>query len=199
MPNTKTPTDSTFDLISSTIDLVVTVKEKHSMKYLNDLNTDQLAQVASAMPKWVFSHRPYFMMYNYPEWVARFAPNWMADNDTRYMLTHRMEWLIHNKPDIVARFNLDVLIEKNPYWCVKNIPELLAYKAPDLLKEYDQSVLRAFCPEEHVEVKGFYQRLTGYFKKYRQYIWFGTKKSHAMIDPPLPKEVLDVLKTTAQS
>lgn len=185
--------------IHSTMDLVVTMKEKHPMKYLNDLNTDQLAQVAAVLPKWVFLYRPYFMMYHHPEWVARFAPTWMAENDTRYMLTHRMEWLVHNKPDIVAKYNLDVLIERNPYWCVKNIPELLAYKAPDLLKEYDQSVLRAFCPEEHVEAKGFYARISTYLKKYRKYVYFGTKKSHAMIDPPLPKEVLDVLKATPLS
>jgi hypothetical protein len=161
--------------------------------WLNDLDTVQLNKLASTMPKWVFMYRPYFMMHYYPEWVSSFSPSWMAENDTQYMLLHRLEWMVHNKPDIVARFELDILIEKNPFWCVKNIPEILAYKAPQLLQQYDLSVYRAFCPEEHAELKGWKARIGAYLRKYRKYVWFGSKKSHAMLDPALPKEVLEVL------
>lgn len=169
---------------------------KPQAAWLNDLDTPQLMKLACILPKWVFVYRPYFMMHYLPEWVAAFSPSWMSENDTKYMLDNKLEWMIHNKPDIVARFKLDILIEKNPFWCVKNIPEILAYKAPGLLQQYDQSVYKAFCPEEHTVLKGWKERLGAYLRKYRKYVWFGTKKSHAMLDPKLPDEVIEALYGT---
>lgn len=177
------------------------MKTEDNTKYLNDLNTEELSKVADTLPKWVFAYRPYFMMYNYPEWVATFEPKWMAQHDTKYMLMNRMEWMIFNEQDTVARHNIDALIDRNPNWCVKNIPELLAYKAPSLLKNYDQSVLKMYRPEEHVEVKkthvvfNYIKKLFKHFtNKHNGIVHFGTSKSHCMLDIELPKEVTDLLK-----